>query len=356
MFNFSFGRSSFLGIDIGMSTIKIVELKSRHDKIYLSNYAWLPIGKLGQKNDNINSNFFKITLPKYLKKTIKEAKIKEKKAYVAIPASGGLITLIDFPDVPDSDVEQAIKFEAHKYIPTSLDEVGLSWEIIDDNQASSSENKKNKKKVLLVVASKNKIIAYEKIVNKAGLKSKGIEIESIPLIRSLVGNDKGNFFIIDIGYKVCNIIYVQKNIIVANRNINAGGKDLTNTIAKALGVTYEKAEAIKISHKNLFSLESNIQFSSLEIISQEIARIIESLSRNGNQPNIDALILSGGTAKLTGLTEFFQRKFKIKTIVGNSFSRINYDNQLEPFINKIKSQFGISVGLALMGLESYNRK
>ncbi len=340
---FNFNRNSFLGIDIGVSNIKIVELKLRKGKPYLTNYAWLCIERIGYKNDNINSNFFKLTLPKYLRKIIKEARMKEKNAYVSIPASGGLITLIDFPDVPDSELEQAIKFEAHKYIPTSLDEVGLSWKVVKDNSG---------KKILLVVASKNKIIAYEKIIKEAGLKSKGIEIESIPLVHSLVGNDKGNFFILDIGYKVCNIIYVQKGIIVANRNINAGGEEITNTIAKALGVTHEKAETMKLSHKNFFSRESNIQFPILEVISQEVARILESLSRNGNQPDIEALILSGGTAELIGLADFFQKKFKIKTFVGNPFSRIDYDKKLEPFIDKIKSQFSISVGLALMGLKN----
>jgi len=62
MFNFSFGKNSFLGVDIGMSTIKIVELKLHRDKPYLENYAWLSIDKLGKKNDNINSDFFKTTL------------------------------------------------------------------------------------------------------------------------------------------------------------------------------------------------------------------------------------------------------------------------------------------------------
>ena len=355
MFDFSFGKNSFLGVDIGMSTIKIVELKLHRDKPYLENYAWLSIDKLGKKNDNINSDFFKTTLPKYIKKIIQEAKIKEKKAYVAIPASGGLITLIDFPDVPDGDMEQAIKFEAHKYIPTSLDEVGLSWEVIEDNFTNSPDVEKKERKVLLVVASKNKIIAYEKVINQIGLKAKGIEIESIPMVHSLVGKDKGNFFILDIGYRTCNIIYVQKGIIMANRNINAGGEDITNTIAKALGVTYEKAEAMKISDKDFFNLESNIQFPSLGIISQEVARILESLSRNGNQPSIDALILSGGTANLTGLANFFQQKFKIKTTVSDPFSRIEYNKKLEPFIDNMKSQFSISVGLALMGLENHKK-
>ncbi len=351
----SFKKDSFLGLDIGMSTIKVVELGLHNGKPCLENYAWLSVEKLGKKNDNINSDFFKFTLPAYIKKIVKESGIKTKKTFLAIPAFSGLITLIDFPDVPDSDMEQAIKFEAHKYIPTSLNEVGLSWEVVEDSFVNPLNGvKKKKKKVLLVVASKNKIIAYENIVNQVGLKAEGIEIESIPMTHSLVGNDKGNFFVLDIGYKTCNIIYVQKGIIVANRNINAGGKDITNTIAKALGVTYEKAEMIKVSGKNFFSLESSIQFPSLEIISQEIARILESFSRNGNQPNVDALILSGGTAKLVGLTGFFQDKFKIKTIVGNPFSRIRYNEKLEPFINNIKSQFSVSVGLALIALKNYN--
>lgn len=364
MFGFNFSKKKIsLGIDIGDSAIKMVEMEWRDEKPFLSNYAWAPVEGIDRRNNGNNPDFFKITLAEYLKKIIKEARFKGKNSYVAIPASEGLITLIDFPEVPASDMEQAIKYEAQKYIPTSLDEVGISWEVVENNPenwlASDKTNKVNKNqsnnskkiKVLLVVASKNEIVAYEEMVKNAKLNLKGVEIETISMVNSLVGNDKGSFIIVDIGFKVCNIVYVQKGIIIANRSIDAGGMDLTRTIAKSVGVSNEKAEAMKVSHKNFFSQESGIQFPALELILEEVKRILENFSQNGNYPDMDALILSGGTANLTGLKDLFQKRFNIKTIKGNPFSRVSYDKKLNPVIEKIKSQFSVSAGLALRGLE-----
>ena len=116
MFNFDFGKNIFFGLDIGTSSIKAVELELIDGKPFLSNYAWMPLDSLRKKNGDELSDL-DLVLPKYLKKIIKEAKFRGKNAYVSVPASAGLITPIDFPAMADEDIEQAIRFEAHKYVP-----------------------------------------------------------------------------------------------------------------------------------------------------------------------------------------------------------------------------------------------
>ncbi len=358
MLGFNFKNKNFLGIDIGTSSLKIVELEMKGDKPRLVNYAWIKIGdkNVGDKNNDNDSEFFKIILPKYLKRIIQESKFKSKNAYIAIPAFGGLITLIELPNMPDEDIEQAVKFEATKYIPTSLDEVVLSWEIIKgESQAKEKKTKpevKNKIRILLVVASKSKINAYEKVVREVGLIPAGIEIENLAMINSLIGKDKGRFIIVDIGASVCNIIYVERGVLKINRNIDAGGFDLTDTIAKSLGISEKRAEEMKISEKSFFSKESSIKFPNLESIAEEIARILATILKEDPNIHIDALILSGGTANLQGIDNFFQTKLNIKTVIGNPFSRVEYDSELESVIDKIKAQFSVAVGLALMGINT----
>ncbi|MFA6160065.1 MAG: type IV pilus assembly protein PilM [Parcubacteria group bacterium] len=354
MFDFGFGTKKILGIDIGASALKIVELELRSGKAYLSNYAWMEIPDISEKNNNIGSSFFETATPEYIKKALKLAKIKTKKTYASIPSFGGLITLIDFPEMAPEDMEQAIKFEAHKYIPTSLDEVVTSWEVIKDEKTNNKQ--KNNIQVLLVAASKNKVLTYEKIIKDADLKPLGIEMENLAMVDSLVGNDLGNFIIIDIGWRVCNIIYTEKGIIKANRNIDAGGKDITKIIARSLGITFERAEKMKISEKDFFSAESSLHFPSVDIIAGEITRIINVLPKRGDIPDVDALILSGGTANLFGFREFIQKKIGVKTIIGNPFSRIGYDKKIEPALEKIKSQFSVAIGLALKGIENLREK
>lgn len=355
MFGFSLGRKKVLGIDIGASSIKIVELELRAGKPYLSNYAWMKIPDISEKNSSIGSNFFETAIPQYIKKIAKVSEIKANKVYASIPSFGGLITLIDFPKMAPEDMEQAIKFEAHKYIPTSLDEVVISWEIIKKEKSSEDDSSKNVQ-VLLVAASKNKVLSYEKIIKDSGLKLLGIEMENLAMVDSLVGNDMGNFIILDIGYRVCNIIYTEKGIIKANRNIDAGGSDITRAIAKSLNITPERAEMMKVSGKDFFSIESSLNFPSIDLIVDEISRIVSVLPKKENGAGVDGLILSGGTANFTGLESFIAKKIGLKTIIGNPFSRVGYEKKLEPAIDKMRSQFSVAMGLALKGIDELKEK
>lgn len=357
MFGLGFGKNVFLGIDIGTSAIKIVELSVSSGKPVLSNYARMPI-KVPFDSEGIKTENLEFIFTEYLKKMIREAGFRSRSAYVSIPAFGGLITLIDFPEMDRNDLDQAIRFEAHKYIPTSLDDVILSWDIIDDGRTEEKETASSSSKiqVLLVAASKNKVAKYEKLIKDAGLELKAMELESFPMVRSLVGNDPGNFIIVDIGSRICNIMLVENGTIRINRNIDAGGKDITRTITKSIGVDEERAESMKTSSKNFFSKESNINFPPLEMILDEVSRIIANLSQEGKGTKIDGIILSGGTARLTGVDAYFSEMLGQKVVIGNPLSRVQYDHRLDPILGNQGVQFSVSIGLALKGINNNFKK
>jgi type IV pilus assembly protein PilM len=363
---FGFGKNKFIGIDVGTSTIKIVEIKMSSSKPTLSNYAWMKIGSLG----DIKSSSFDSTLPLYLKKIIKEAKFKSGEAYISIPASGGLIALIEFPEMSREDLDQAIRFEAHKYIPTSLEDVVLSWDIVNKKTSKhllkksgekakpegGAEEPADKIQVLLVAAPKNKVAKYEQLIKDANLELKSIEVESFALLRSLVGNDQGNFVVVDIGARVCNIILIERGVIKVNRNIDAGGKDITKAIARSMNIDEERAEKMKMSGKDFLSSESNISFPSLDLIINEVKRVLTTFYKNDGGSKIDGVIISGGTAGFSGIDKYFSDSLGKRTIIGNPLRRVEYDSVLEPKLNEIKSQLSVSIGLALKGAEEYLRK
>jgi len=354
---FEFGKNVFLGLDVGTSSVKMAEITVTEGKSILTNYAWMPIANIDGKS-GYNTDFFDGALPRYLKKMIAEANFKAKNVYVSIPAFGGLITLIDFPNMPKQDVAQAIKYEAHKYIPISLDEVAVSWGIIGEEKgigAGVGDETGGEKRiqVLLVATSKNKIAKYENLVKNIGLKLDSIEIEVFPIVNSLVGNDQGTFVILDIGARVCNIIFVSKGIILANRNLDLGGSNFTKTIASSMGIDEERAESLKVSGKDFFGKDSSISFPSLEIVMGEISRLVEISVKNGKASKIDAIILSGGSAKLAGLADYLTNAFSVKTIIGNPLSRVGYDKRLQPMIEKIQTRFSVCIGLALKGAEGF---
>ena len=374
MFESIFGNDTFLGVDIGTSSVKVVELKVVEGVPILSNYAWMSLGESMSGKGDMNSEYFYAVLPRLLKKIFKQANIKGKNVYMSLPSFSGLIMLIDFPEMADEDMEQAIRFEAQKHIPTSLDDVVINWEIVGKKQVLKSApdvnfndgglEKKDERKinsdvalqVLLIVASKDKVLKYEKLIEDAGLNLRAINLETFPIVRALIGNDPGNFIIIDIGANICNAILVEKGVIKVNRTINAGGLDITRAIAKSMGIDNERAAELKTSEKNFFEPNSAISFFSLESITEEVGRIIKTYAKNNADKKIDTIILSGGTAGMVGISDYFSSKLGIKTVIGNPLSRIKYDQALAPVVSDIRSRFSICIGSAIGGVDEYLKK
>lgn len=365
---FGFGKNIFLGVDIGTSIIKVVEIKVSGGKPLLSNYAWMSLGNLEMDSKNAS---FETAAAECLKQIIKKGKFKGRKVFASLPSFGGLITMIEFPAMDEKDFEQAIRFEAHKYIPTSLDDVVLSWDIVGSKSAESTirkageviaanasaeKDRGEKNQVLMVAAPKNRVAKYEQLIKKAGLEIGSIEIESFAIVRSLIGNDPGNFVVVDIGSRVCNIILVEKGIVKVNRNIDAGGRDITRAISRSMGVDEERAEKLKVSGKDFFSRESSIIFPVLEMIKGEVERVLSVYYKNEADRKIDAIILSGGTASFLGIEKYFSDALGIRTITGNPLSRIEYDKQLESALVSARGQWSVGIGLALKGVEEHLRK
>lgn len=367
MFDFFSSEDIVLGVDIGSASIKVVELKVIDGRPTLSNYAWMPIREelLGKSDANPDNYYSALTT--CIKRILKKASIGSRNAYVSIPAFGGLITIVDLPEMPESEIDKAIRFEAHKYIPTALDELVISWEVVGRKSIGaegtvSGENVKkesvnsggNMLEVLLVVGSKDRVLKYEKMLTNADLKLMSIDIETFPLVRALVGNDDGTYIVTDIGSHDCSIVLVDKKVIRASRNIDAGGKEITETISKSMNIDFERAEALKVSDRNFFSEDAGMNFFTLDMIINEIARIIEAYrKKHGSNKNIDGVIISGGTANMTGIGDYFHGRLQIETIIGNPFGRLVYDKKLDTALSRINNRFSVSIGLALKGVDAY---
>jgi len=359
---FGLGEKSYLGIDIGTSAIKVIEAKIRKNKPYISNYAIAKFDNMKKSGNEISMDDH---IAEYLKEIIRRGKFSSGEVYAAMPSSGGLVVLIEVPNMLEQELNQAIQFEAHKYIPLPAEEVSLSWDVIDEPKTGDMPNQQNsnvsglgqgKIKVLLVAVPKSNVVKYQNLIQKTGLKLKALEIESFSLVRSLIGKDPGKFIIIDIGSRLCNIILVEGGEIRVNRNLDAGGMNITQEISRSMNISEDRAEKMKISGGNLLGPESNLNFPVFNTIVDETKRVLESYYKTMENAKIDGIILSGGTAKIAGLDKYFSGFFGVKAMTGNPLSRIEYDPRLEAHLNEIKFEFSVGIGLALKGVEEANEK
>lgn len=357
---FSSKKNHFVGIDFGTSYIKIVELSYHDQKAYLENYGVVDLAMITQANDGKTLPYEERMIG-CLKDLVKSMEMDMKDVMVSIPGFTGLVTLVEFPEMKDDEIDKAIQYEAHKYIPTSLDEIVMSWEVVGKKTESPSPMLANattnrKVQVLLVAAPKKEIAKYEHLVNGAGLDVKAIELETFSIARSLVGDDAGSYLIVDIGARATNIILVEKGIVRVNRNVDAGGNEITNTIADSMNISKQRAEILKKGGKDLVNGRESIVIPVLELIAGESLRILNSYREKNRDVKIDQVIISGGTSRMKGVTEYFTNTIGINAIAGNPWRRIGYDNELTKMIEDIGSSFSVAIGLALRGIDEYKRK
>ncbi len=361
---FSGKKNHFVGVDFGTSTIKIVELAYKEQRPYLLNYGLLNLEDVLQV-DNIKETkmqSYEDNLKKYFNELCDQAKIKkEAMTFVSLPSFSGLITLIELPEMDNFELENAIHFESHKYIPNTVEEIALSWEVVGRSAHSILKNDKkdniSKLQVLLVAAPKREIAKYEELITSAGLNVGAIELETFSIARALVGDDTGVFLILDIGARCSNIILVEKGIVRISRSIDAGGSEITKAVAESMNIAKSRAEMYKKGDNDLLnSKETPVVLPVLSMIIEEAKRIINVYKKNNQQSNIDGVILSGGTAHMKGMEQYFTQALGIKSVRGNPWRRVVCDESVLSHIEKMGSSFTVAVGLALRGVDEYQRK
>lgn len=367
MFEFLKGKKNhFIGVDFGTSSIKVTELSYKDQQAFLENYGIVDLDWVNNaiKKGDLGNLSYEQKLNSALKKLLEKMNMISGTAYVSIPGFSGLITILEMPEMQDEELAKAIQFEAHKYIPSSLDEVSMSWEIIEhinsDNvplEQTIGKGDGKKIKVLLVAAPKRDIEHYDRLVSDTKLKVGAIELETFSIVRSLIGDDSGNFLVLDIGARATNIILVEKGVVIVNRNIDAGGNEITAAISDSMNISKQRAESFKKGEKDLLnSKESYLVIPVLEFIASESKRIISAYKLKNKDARIDGILLSGGTSKMKGLEEYFTRALETNVTIGNPWKRVSTDGEIALLTKDLGVSFSVAIGLALRGMEEYKRE
>jgi type IV pilus assembly protein PilM len=352
---FGFSKPHFFGIDFGTSSIKAVELTIVNGKPTLVNYGVSDLSTLERGSLSSPGRSYDDEVMLYLRALLSRMKSKSTEAYVAMPAFIGLISLIELPEMEKSELQEAIKYEAHKYIPSPLDEVAVSWEVI--GMCPSQADGKPKMEVLLVAALNKEVERYERYAQSAELGLKLLELETFSLVRAMIGPKPGLRALIDIGSRATNLILVKDGIVRASRNLDVGGRDVTRTIMESLDITQERAEALKKGDKDFLNgSESALVFPALQMILNEAKRMIESYKTKYPDVACEEIVLSGGTACLSGLADYYAKSFGVSVSIGNPWERIVYEATLAPAINRLGGSFSVALGLALSGADEFLKK
>lgn len=355
---------SVLGIDIGASAIKVVQIKKKRGKAVLETYGELALGPYGGVEVGRAVALTPEKQIEALKDVLREAKTSTLSCGSALPLTSSLITFLNIPQVPDKQIGDVVSLEARKYIPVPLDEVFLDYSIIPKEETFQDSTEEEKAKAakanldILVVAIHNEYLnQYQALMSGAGLTPAFYEIEIFSAIRSVADHGLATSMIIDMGARATKLYVVEKGILRASHIINKGSQDITLAISKALSISPEEAETMKRTK----GLKGGPEYKELtEIITVNLDYIFYEANatllnyQKKYQKNVGRVILTGGGVLLKGFTDLAKVSFQTDVTYADPFGKLETPAFLAEEFATAGPEFAVAIGSALRALAELN--
>lgn len=340
---------SVMGIDVGSSSIKVVQLRKQHGKAVLETYGEIALGPYGDAEVGQSTNLAAEQIAEALTDLLREANVTSRTSGISIPFARSLLTLVKLP-YRESPREQktVIELEARKYIPVPVSEVQLDWFIVPD--ANPGESKKDKKEVmvLLVAVHNDEITLLQEAAQGAKLRPDFYEIEIFSTIRAVVDEPRKPVMVIDIGASTSKVYVVKSGVVAASHAINAGSQNVTMALASANNLSLEKAEAMKKE----FSANDKDQAAATTVFSRIFseARRMQTQFETENREPIAEIVLTGGGAVTKDLGSYAKNIFSTSVRVADPFAKTEAPAFMRPVLERIGPEFAVAVGIALRKL------
>lgn len=356
-------EDSAVGIDIGSSSIKIVEIKKKGGKAILETYGAIALGPYAEEDAGRVTNLTVEKVSEALKEVLKQSGVTATSAAFSIPVQSSLIFNIELPSsIKQNDMSTIVSTEARKYIPVPIGEVSVDYFMLPKKEPSfvemnngGTQTPQNEKIEVLVVATQNDAVSkHRSVVSGANLSASFFEIEIFSSIRANFEHELSPVLLIDFGASRTKLSIVEFGMVKSYHTIDRGGADITDSISKSLSIPFPEAERMK-KEFGLFGNPTEKNLSEIikihvDYIFAETNNALLGYEKNYNRI-ISKVIFTGGGALLKGLTEVAASNFKAEIEMGHPFSKITTPEFLEKVLQTMGPEFAVALGLALRKLQ-----
>jgi type IV pilus assembly protein PilM len=338
-------KKNLVGLDVGSSSVKAVELKpGKGDSFQLTTIGleYLPPEAIvdGQIMDSTS-------VIDAIQRLFSEYKIKTTDVATSISGSSVIVKKIQLPAMSEQELAESIHWEAEQYIPFDIQEVNLDYQVLDASAAGGNMD------ILLVAAKKDKINDYTSVVTQAGRNPVVMDVDAFALQNAYemnYGVEPGRVVaMVNIGASQANINVVRGEMSIFTRDITTiGGNQYTEAIQKDLNVSFEQAENMKQGGENAESV-AGILRSVTDTVLLEIQKTFDFFKATTSEDRIDRIVLSGGSARIPGLSDAIGERFDTRVEIFNPFQNMTYspkDFDAE-FLAEVGPACAIAVGLAM---------
>lgn len=343
------GSKTIVGLDIGSSCIKAVELKKTKGEILVAH-----MGVEALASDIVVDSMIVDgpAVTNAITKIFTESGIKGKAVATSVSGHSVIVKKIAMQTMSDQELAAVIQTEAAQHIPFDIQDVNVDFQILSDDLSGPQMD------VLLVAVKKEKILNYTNVLSMAAKSAALVDIDAFALQNCYEYNYEpapgSTAALLNLGASVMNINIVKGSTPLFTRDVSVGGNQYTDALQKELDLSFDDAESLKLGRK-VGTVSEDAKMPILqqvtEIIVLEIQKTFDFFRATASGEHIERLYVAGGSSKVPGLVEALRQEFSLPVEVLNPFQRVNPGAGGE-LIEQNAGQLAVAVGLALRSFET----
>jgi type IV pilus assembly protein PilM len=349
-------RQSVIGVDIGSSSAKVVQLRKERGRAVLETYGELSLGPYGATEVGRAVKLAPEKIASAIKDLLKEANVSTADAALTVPMRASMTAVITVPTYDDERLKTMVPIEARKYIPVPMSQVTLDWFKLPKPEAEEADAARREQTDVMIVAIHNETLdTMSRVVEDAQLNASFFEIEMFSAIRAVIDpNEAAATMIIDIGASATKAYIVERGVVRDSHSIPRGSQEITLDLSKSIGITVDYAEKLKRNAgKNELQQDQKLkEIADLvfqPIWSEAMTFIIAYQKRA--RAVVSRVILVGGGAMFPGLASIAQQKLGVEVLRADPFAKVYAPAFLQGVLRENGMAFAGAIGIALRKLE-----
>lgn len=332
-------RKSLIGLDVGSECIKAIEVTAEKGDFTITGFGQIDVSAEDAKAEAINE-------------LMRSCRFKGKKVACSVSGRSVIVRFLNIVEMPEENLNNALRYEADKYIPFDIENVLLDCQKLSDTTGLS----KNEMKVILVAVKKEVVDEHLKLLQECGLQPQIIDIDVFALANSFeftsiingeLNTDGKIVALVDVGGNKTSINIMNGNNSLFTREIYMGGNDFTSYIAKKQGIEMFESEQLKRNPGERIDEVTEAVLPGIEEIGSEINLSFD-YYENQYESKVEEIYLSGGGGRLQGLDVALERIFERRTILWSPVAGISVDSDMvdTDLLLENTSSLAVAMGLA----------
>ena len=352
MFKKGSGKKNLVGLDIGSSSVKAVELGKKGSSLQLLNLGFENL----QTDTIVDGQIMELNnVSNVISQIFSEHQIRTSRVCAGVSGHSVIVKNIVLPQMSSEELQESFSWHAEEHIPFDIADVNLDYEL-----TSRSEDALH---VLMAACKSDKIANVKQAIQLAGKQPVIIDVDAFALQNCYEVNYRPRpgeiVALLNIGAATMNINILNGTRSVFARDASVGGSQYTSLLQRELGLSFEQAESVKRGMPLPEGTEPRPIQPIIETVSEALALEVKKTvdfyrATAQDEAGIQKILLAGGGSKLPGLADFLREKFEIPVEVFDPFRQIEVDSRkFDPdYMREIVPEMAVAVGLALRGVEA----